>query len=84
MEWGVRWPYSAADVGMQHFNIYRYVLQPSFDPTTGSYDEKQPQIMVMAYAAGRPEMENPGYEQDYILKEQARLDALDTETSPYL
>jgi hypothetical protein len=68
--------YSAADVGMQHFNIYHYVLQPSFDPTISSYDEKQPQIMVMAYAAGRPEMESLGYEQDYILKEQARLDAL--------
>lgn len=68
--------YSAADVGMQHLNIFNYVLQPSFDPTTAAYDEKQPQIFVIGYTAGRPEMESPGYEQDYILKEQARLNAL--------
>ncbi|NLO21529.1 MAG: S-layer homology domain-containing protein [Syntrophomonadaceae bacterium] len=68
--------YSAADVGMQHFNVYHYILLPSFDQATGSYDEKQPQIVVDSYTAGRPEMESPGYEQSYMEKEQARLNAL--------
>ncbi len=68
--------YSASDVGMQHFNIYNYILLPSFDASTGTYDEKQPQIIVTSYTAGRPEMEAQDYEQSYILNEQARLNGL--------
>ena len=65
--------YSVEDVGMQHMNIYNYVLLPVFDPQNAT---KQPEIMVTGYTAGRPEMESEGYQQLYIQKEQARLDAL--------
>jgi hypothetical protein len=68
--------YSATDAGMQHLNVCNYVLLPSFDPQTGTYDGKQPKIMVTGYTAGRPELEAEGYEQVYIQKEQARLNAL--------
>lgn len=68
--------YSASDVGMQHFNIYNYILLPSFDASIGTYNEKQPQIIVTGYTAGRPEMEAQDYEQSYILNEQARLNGL--------
>lgn len=61
--------YSAADVGMQHFNEYTYLLLSNSDGT-------QPQIQVTSYTAGRPELEAEGYEQTYIDAEQARLDAL--------
>lgn len=64
--------YSTADVG----NIYYYVLLPSFDASTGTYDEKQPQIIVTGYSAGHPEVETAGYKQTYIQKEQARLNQL--------
>ncbi|MDD3271021.1 MAG: S-layer homology domain-containing protein [Syntrophomonadaceae bacterium] len=64
--------YSAADAG----NIYYYVLLPSFDASTGTYDEKQPQIIVTGYSTGHPEVETAGYEQTYIQKEQARLNLL--------
>jgi len=66
--------YSAADVGMQHLNVYNYFLLPFYDASTGDYG--QPTIIVTGYTAGRPEMEAEGYQQDYIKKEQARLDAL--------
>lgn len=66
--------YSATDVGMQHFNIYNYVLLPAYNASTGNYE--RPTIIVTGYTAGRPEMEAEGYEQAYIQKEQARLDSL--------
>lgn len=65
--------YSAEDVGMQHLNIYNYVLLPAYDPQNAA---KLPEIVVTGYTAGRPEMESKGYQQAYIQKEQARLDAL--------
>lgn len=64
--------YSLTDAG----NIYYYVLLPSFDASTGTYDEKQPQIIVTGYSTGHPEVETAGYEQTYIQKEQARLNLL--------
>lgn len=66
--------YSATDVGMQHFNIYDYVLLPAWETSAGS--NELPTIVVTGYTAGRPELEAEGYEQAYIQKEQARLDSL--------
>ncbi len=68
--------YSAEDIGMQNFNIYYYILQPSFDAVLGNYDEGQPAIIVTGYSAGRPEVEVEGYEQLYVQQEQARIDSL--------
>ncbi len=68
--------YSAADAGMQRMNIYHYILLPSYDPASGSYNVKQAQIVVTGYDAGRPELERQNYQQDYMQKEQTRLDAL--------
>jgi hypothetical protein len=74
--------YSVNDVGMQHFNKFSYILLPSFDSATGTYDAKQSQIIVTGYTAGRPELEATDYEQSYIKKEQERLNATKREPSP--
>ena len=61
---------------MGNLNIYDYVLLPYYDSTVGTYDGNQPTIIVTGYTAGRPELEETGYEAAYIQSEQARLTAL--------
>ena len=61
--------YTASGVGMQHFNVFTYMLIPSAD-------SRLPHIEVIGYEAGRPEMEAEGYAPKAVAAEQARLDSL--------